>query len=183
MPTNFEEIVNKIISQLADRWSFGIYSREDIAQEIYVFCLKGLAKYDGKRNLYNFLFTHTKNRLKNLKRDEFFRPECPCDLCSFKEDGDTDHNDKRHCKRYLNWFRSNSLKSNIANPIKFTEKFDVVDEENRSCETVDMNDFLDNIENDLPIELRETYLKMKSGVHVNNRDKEEILEYLKKYTV
>lgn len=183
IPIEFDEVVKKITSSLAGKSTFGIYTKEDIAQEIYIFCLQSVKKYDGKRNLYNFLFTCCRRLLKNLYRNEFFRYECPCKLCSFKQEGETGHTDGKLCDVYKNWFRVNSMKSNLANPVKFTEKFDVIDNNKNAYEDVDNSDFLEKIENDLPIELRETYLKMKTGVHVSYKDKQLVLDYLKKYTI
>lgn len=181
-PENFEEYVGKIISLLANKSTFGIYDIDDISQEIYILCLDALDRYDGKRNLYNFLFTHTKNRLKNLKRNKYFRGECPCKLCDFKPEGETGHKNKKHCELYKNWYANNSRKSNIAQPIGFTENTDIADNNDSGQEEVDRRDFLELVEREIPLYLRETYLKMKSGVVVQNRDREKVLEFLKKYT-
>ena len=117
-----------------------------------------------------------------MKRDEFFRDDCPCKLCSFHIDGETKHEDGKHCKLYLNWFRANSMKSNLANPVKFSDHFDVVDECSAAEEKVDTDDFLEKVDREMPIQLRPTYLKMKSGVPVSHRDKQKVLEFLKQYS-
>lgn len=49
---------------------------EDIEQEVWVLCLDALSRYNPKLGeLENFLRNHVSNRLKNLKRDKYFRPD------------------------------------------------------------------------------------------------------------
>lgn len=45
------------------------YTIEDLKQEICIFCLDGINRYDaGRGNLFTFLFIHSRNRLLNLYR-------------------------------------------------------------------------------------------------------------------
>ena len=77
----FVDMVNGIANQLCDKFKFGYYDREDIKQECYIQAIDALDRYDTNRPLVNFLWSHIRNRLCNLKRDKYFRLEKPCDKC------------------------------------------------------------------------------------------------------
>ena len=47
---------------------------EDIEQEAFIIGAKAIDDYDG-RSLENFLYVHLNNRLKNFKRDNYYRLE------------------------------------------------------------------------------------------------------------
>ncbi len=180
-PVEFKEVVQNIVKYLSYKERFAYHSKEDIAQEIWGFCLDAVRRYDGKRNLYNFLLTHVKNRLKSFKRDTYFRYDCPCKLCTFKEDGKTDHKNKKHCKVYLKWLEVNNRKKNLASPI-FTDFFrneNLVVAGAGHEEAVDRKDFFDMVDRNLPVLLRESYLKMLSGVHVPIKDQELVISFIK----
>jgi len=48
---------------------------EDIEQEAFIIGMDALERYDGVRPLENFLSVHIKNRLKNFKRDNYYRQD------------------------------------------------------------------------------------------------------------
>lgn len=75
-----------IIQKIADHRNnskFAYYENDDITQEIWVFCLEALERFDGDKapklplvaQIEHFLNCHVSNRLKNLMRDKYFRPE------------------------------------------------------------------------------------------------------------
>lgn len=56
---------------------FAYYEKDDISQEVWALCLDALDRYDVDIGpLENYLVRHVSNRLKNLKRDRYFRPGC-----------------------------------------------------------------------------------------------------------
>lgn len=69
------ELISKIAKDLAPRYKFGSYTVDDIEQECYILALEALEKYDNVRPLENFLRTHLRRRLCNLRRDLFYRKE------------------------------------------------------------------------------------------------------------
>lgn len=105
-------IINKITKHRKNS-GFAYYEKDDIAQEIWVFCLEALQRFDADRaqdiptpdQIEHFLNHHVSNRLKNLMRDKYFRPEkdpiqqrhsqvrinlinaLPLDLCGSENDG------------------------------------------------------------------------------------------------
>jgi DNA-directed RNA polymerase specialized sigma24 family protein len=53
---------------------FAYFTGNDIMQEVWVICLKALEHYKSQNgNLENYLNRCVNNRLKNLKRDRYFR--------------------------------------------------------------------------------------------------------------
>lgn len=79
---NNKEILEKarpVIERLAklrsSNGAFAYYESEDVYQEIWCMCLEALDRYDPEIGpIENYLVTHVTNRLKNLKRDRYFRP-------------------------------------------------------------------------------------------------------------
>lgn len=70
---------NPIIERLAKarsaHGSFAYYETNDVYQEIWCMCLEALDRYNPKIGpIENYLTIHVTNRVKNLKRDKYFRP-------------------------------------------------------------------------------------------------------------
>ena len=68
-----------IIEQLAKNRSangaFAYYENSDVYQEVWTMCLEALERYDPAIGpIENYLVRHVTNRIKNLKRDKYFRP-------------------------------------------------------------------------------------------------------------
>jgi len=79
-------IATPIIQKIAahrKNGSFAYYEDSDIAQEIWIFCLEALNRFNADKaqnlpienQIEHFLNCHVSNRLKNLMRDKYFRPE------------------------------------------------------------------------------------------------------------
>lgn len=68
-------IIERIALTRSKNGAFAYYQGTDIAQEVWTMCLDALANYKpSKGTLENFLNVHVANRLKNLRRDRYFRP-------------------------------------------------------------------------------------------------------------
>lgn len=68
-----------IIEAIAERkrrtGAFAYFQGDDIAQEVWLICLRAVGEYDStKGKLENYLARCVENRLKNLRRDRYFRP-------------------------------------------------------------------------------------------------------------
>jgi DNA-directed RNA polymerase specialized sigma24 family protein len=88
LPDNYTEtevidIINTVADRLCYKFKFGYHSAEDMKQQARLYAWEGMEKYDGKRPLENFLWTHVRNRLYNFKRNNYSRLEKPCDTCEF----------------------------------------------------------------------------------------------------
>ena len=80
VPSNMSEeevvsTINKVASRLAHKFTFAFYELEDIKQEAFIIAMEAMNRYDEKKPLENFLFVHVANRLKNFKRDNYFRQD------------------------------------------------------------------------------------------------------------
>lgn len=68
-------MIQQIAHQRKNNNTFAHYTGDDIEQEIWVMCLDALCRYNPTVGpLEHFLNSHVTNRLKNLKRDKYFRP-------------------------------------------------------------------------------------------------------------
>jgi len=68
-------IIARIAGIRSKNGAFAYYTNEDISQEVWSMCLDALDRYDRSVGpLENYLVKHVSNRLKNLKRDKYFRP-------------------------------------------------------------------------------------------------------------
>ena len=148
-------IIGGVIKRLAPQFTFGYYDVEDIEQEAFIIAMAGLVKYEEHLPLENFMSVHIRNRLKNLKRDRFYRYEPPKD----GENGE-------------DWRRANEIKRNLMCPSDISQ----VNEE----KLVDSREFLDslayselmtNIKAKLSQELRADFMRMTDGVRLSKERK------------
>lgn len=148
------KIITTIAKKLAPRYVFGSYEKEDIEQEAIMMGLDGLKRHDGIRPLENFLYTHINNRLKNFKRDNYYRIT-------------TGSAEKvQQAKKDL-------FGAPVAiDPIVYVEE--------DMCEAIDVKEAIEKINRELPAKYRNDYLRMCSGVRVSKNKKMEILSLIKK---
>lgn len=80
------EIATPIINKIAESRrgkTFAYYQSDDISQEVWVLCLDALDRFDISKastpklpdQIERYLNSHVSNRLKNLMRDKYFRPD------------------------------------------------------------------------------------------------------------
>jgi DNA-directed RNA polymerase specialized sigma24 family protein len=68
-------IIERLAKSRSANGSFAYYEGGDVYQEIWCMCLEALSRYDPTIGpIENYLVRHVTNRLKNLKRDKYFRP-------------------------------------------------------------------------------------------------------------
>jgi hypothetical protein len=118
--------------------------------------------------LENFLYSSIRNALVNLRRDKFRRNDPPCprchtgDPCAAARDG--------CCDKYRSWQSRNQRKANLANPLALDHVSDEGERRANAPSTVETDaeiaEFLERIDAELPVELRQTYLQMRAGVSV-----------------
>ncbi len=181
IPDNMSEdevlaVIETIARRLAYKYKFGYHDIDDMKQQARLEAWKGLADYDGKRPLENFLWTHVRNRLYNFKRDKFERPDKPCLNCPLNayiesEDGCGLFNDKMECELYSGWINRNSRKRNIMTPIAIGS---VVDEhepnmkkEDNIVDILTRKEIIEILDREIPIEFRGDYLRLKFGTKVS----------------
>lgn len=75
MSSDQTEKIREIAKATAKKFVFPNYDEDDIEQEAFIIGLEAMSRYDPERPLENFLRVHIKNRLSNLRRDKYYRPD------------------------------------------------------------------------------------------------------------
>lgn len=178
------DTIDRISKKLAYKFKFGYHEIEDMRQQISIFAIEGLAKYDHQRPLENFLWTHVRNRLYNYKRDNYQRPDKPCDRCPFFDCSIA--NKDRDCKKYTNkldcteyavWDKRNRVKKNLM-------YFTTVEElqgciQNRNNQNHEYDEILRLLDEHLYGEERVSYLKIKYGSKISKQENNKLLKKIK----
>lgn len=178
----FLEVLNNISKRLVHKFRFGYHDIDDMKQQVAIFAMEGLAKFDNKRPLENFLWTHVRNRLFNYKRNNYQRPDKPCLTCPlydplYKNSSNqcSKYNNKNDCELYFSWYERNNSKKNIMTFHSIDsvgEKEDIKDPFSIT-QNKEIIDYLDI--HIVKPEYRENYLKLKNGLKLNK----PVLEKLK----
>jgi DNA-directed RNA polymerase specialized sigma24 family protein len=66
-------IIQSVAARLAPKYTFGYLDNEDLIQEAIIMGLEGYPRWDQTRPLENFISSHISNRLKNYRRDNYYR--------------------------------------------------------------------------------------------------------------
>jgi len=143
IPSNLSEqevvsVITKVCKKLAPKYVFASYEVEDIEQEAFLMGVEGLDRYDSNKPLENFMYAHINNRLKNFKRDNYYRFD------------------------YGNAQKIQDRKKSILEPVDISALYSVC----TSDETVDnahLAEILDLIDRKLPSDLRSDYLKLRTN--------------------
>lgn len=138
-----------IARKLAPKYVFAGYDEDDIAQEGFIIGIEGLERYDSSRPLSNFMYTHIANRLKNFKRDNYYR----LDIGSGQE-----IQDKK--KSILDAIDINAIHSIYSLQDNITD--------------VQIRDILDLIDRKLPHQYRRDYLRIQQNAALSKSRKIQI---------
>lgn len=177
------EVLDAVAKRLAPKFVFGYHSLEDIEQQARLIALEAVPRYDGKRNFYNFIFTHTKNRLCTYKRDNYERLNTPCEKCPFnawikETDECTKYENKFDCELYHKWLMRNSAKKNLMRPIGITcatgKNEEFMEIPNSIDNSVTKKEIVDIIESKLTSKQRKYWLKLKTGQKLKKAELEEV---------
>lgn len=169
----FLQVLDKITKKLIHKFKFGYHSVEDMKQQASIFALEALDRYDGKRPLENFLWTHVRNRLFNFKRNNYQRPDSPCIGCKFYDkhmknstNGCLEFSNKLDCNLYNSWFQRNENKKNIMQP-SYIENDQEYFSSNLGVDLVSNKEIVEYLDKNIEAEYREYYLKLKHGTKIN----------------
>jgi hypothetical protein len=185
------KVIDIIAKKLAYKFKFGYHEIEDMKQQISIFALEGLANYDHKRPLENFLWTHVRNRLFNYKRDNYQRPDKPCYNCPLYDphlaksySGCEKYNDKNSCNEYSHWYSRNNTKKNLMHLSTIDELKDYgsafTTQEDSLFSQISNGEIVNKIEENLSGDNRVVYLKLKNGGKVSKSDSEKLMSEIKK---
>ena len=175
------QTIDNIANRLASKFKFGYHEIEDMKQQARLFAWEGLKNYDGVRPLENFLWTHVRNRLYNFKRNNFGRPDKPCDTCPFfdrnffnaKGYGCKAYDNHEECDLYIGWTSRNTAKRNIMN----TTKLDLDIQDQNSVEsTMDREYVFNLVDSSLPVQYREDWIRLINNLKLPKARKEIIVK-------
>ena len=132
------EVITRVARKLAPKYVFASYEIEDIEQEAFLMGVEGLNRYDSNKPLENFMYTHINNRLKNFKRDNYYRFD------------------------YGNAQKIQDRKKSILEPVDISALYCVsIDDE--TVDNAHLSEMLDLIDRTLPADLRSDYLKLRTN--------------------
>jgi len=150
----------KIVTHhLAPKYTFGYHTVEDVEQEAFILALEALERFDTTKGgkLKTYIYTYVGNRLKNFKRDNYYRQEYTCKKC-----GQTDPLCKTCIKRA--WRAEQKVNILEANDIhSVTDDAALLKDHDWE---LDSQEIFDAINSQLSLALREDFLKIRDGVHV-----------------
>lgn len=148
------EKIQKIARALAPKYVFDCYDREDIEQEAILMGIDALSRYDKNRPLENFLYTHISNRLKNFKRDNYYRAN---------PNGEPER---------IQQNKKNILDAGTLNEgtVFFEQNLDDI---------IDNKEVIERINQKLPASYRKDYLRLCANAHVPTKRKQELYSLIK----
>ena len=142
--------ISSIAKKIAHKYVFASYQSEDIEQEAFLIGMECLSRYDQARPLENFLYTHMNNRLKNFKRDNYYRH---------------DHGNAQ---------KAQDRKKSILEPLSFEYLYTLHDKE-EVVNQAHFKEMLDLIDEKLPHNMRKDYLKLKANSFLLKKRKADII--------
>ena len=184
LPNNYTEeevlaIIADISKKLSFKFKFGYHAREDMEQQASLFAWEGLEKYDGRKPLENFLWVHVRNRLFNFKRNNFGRPNKPCDNCplnAYVNNRCTAFTNLRNCEHYEKWYLRNSAKQNLLSSKEYIDNKEP--SENDPGELISNRELINLIEQRIPHDIRKDWVKLKNNIKITKRRRLQILEII-----
>tara|TARA_R110000744_G_scaffold102116_3_gene196468 strand:- start:3587 stop:4087 length:501 start_codon:yes stop_codon:yes gene_type:complete len=154
IPSNMSEqevvdTITRVAEKLSGKYTFAFYTIDDIRQEAFIIGMEALERYDENKPLENFLFVHIANRLKNFKRDNYFR----------QDEGKAEKVQNR--------------KKNLLEPANL-ENFSVAHHSQDFISKISDTEVLDLIKKRIPARMRADYLRMCAGVPISKNRRLEI---------
>ena len=180
----FLKVLDNISKRLCHKFRFAYHNIDDMKQQAAIFALEGLQKYDNKRPLENFLWTHVRNRLFNYKRNNYQRPDKPCLTCPlFDKHLKVSNNqcskylDKQECDSYRIWSKRNDSKKNIIQPSYIEEDLNPIKSKDISS-FIQNQEIIDFLDSNIESEYRESYLKLKHGLKIPKQQLDKLKKHI-----
>lgn len=153
MDDDIIQTILKVAKNIAPKYAFAHYTKEDLIQEAILMGMDAHKRWDGKRPFENFVANHISRRLKTFKRDKYFRPASNGAEIS----------------------KAQKAKKNINSPEKITFDLPI---KNRKGDG-SYNEIFSEIDHLIPISLRKEYLKLRDGQKISAASKKKIIEIMK----
>ena len=148
------EVITRVARKLAPKFVFASYDAYDI-QEAFLMGIEGLKRYDSSKPLENFMYAHINNRLKNFKRDNYYRFD------------------------YGNAQKIQERKKSILEPMDIAALYSVSTED-ETISNAHIAEMLDLIDRKLPSELRGDYLRLQTNSSLPKGRKAIVIEAIEK---
>lgn len=152
--------MTRVVDRIAHKYRFGYFDIDDIKQEAFIIAMEAMDRYDEARPLENFLAVHISNRLKNFKRDNFFRPDYVPPSGKIINDNNT--------KRFL-------MEPLDIDNIRDEHERNMRGEEN-IVDDLAKKELMSIVDTSLDMGLRSDYLRILHGVYVPKPRREQIYE-------
>ena len=179
----FLEVLDNISKRLGHKFRFGYHDFEDMKQQAAIFALEGLERYDNTKPLENFLWTHVRNRLFNYKRNNYQRPDKPCNTCPlFDKTYKCSNNqcskftNKTDCELYVSWANRNEAKKNIMQPTYIEQ--DPLNKKSDFFSYIQNSEIIQFLDTHITAEYRESYLRLKSGEKLPKQQLVKLQKYI-----
>ena len=158
-PNNLSEheidVITRVSKKLAPKFVFASYETEDIEQEAFLMGAEGLTRYDSSKPLENFMYSHINNRLKNFKRDNYYRFD------------------------YGNAQKIQDRKKNILEPMDIAALY-AVSTEDETVSNAHMAETIELIDRKLPAELRGDYLRLQANSPLSKGRKAIVIQTIER---
>lgn len=150
--------IEKIADRLSHKYVFGFFSEEDIRQEAIIIGLEAVQnRWDRIRPLENFLSIHIGNRLKNFKRNNYFRRDV----------------EESNTKRSI----TNNNKKSLMEP---SELGDVCQrEECNFVKDIQKSEIINNLLDKMPQEIKADFYRLANNVAISKNRKNKVIDFVK----
>lgn len=142
--------------------------------------LNALDKYDGSRPLENYLWVHVRNRLYNFKRNNYARPDKPCDNCPLKAYVNhecTAFKNIMECEHYSKWFDRNEVKKSLMATKEQDDQSAPLSREESPIEDKILGKQIYNlIGSNIPVSMREDWIRYTNKVKLAKNKREALFE-------
>jgi len=181
IPENYTEeevvvIIQRIAGKLANKFKFGYHEMDDMKQQGALFAWEGIAKYDNVRPLENFLWVHVRNQLFNFKRNNFARPDKPCDDCPLKAYTNlqcTAFTNMNDCEAYDRWESRNQSKKSLMSTKE--ELKGAFDDTSAVEDRVFAGELFRIVNSNIHYSLREDWIRFTNKLKLNKKRREELM--------
>ena len=158
IPNNLDEkeaieTITKVVKKLAPKFVFASYEIDDIEQEAFLMGVEALSRYDSSKPLENFMYAHINNRLKNFKRDNYYRFD------------------------YGNAQKIQDRKKNILEPMDIAALYSLSTDD-ETVGNAHITEMIELIDRKLPSELRGDYLRLQTNAPLPKGRKALIIDVI-----
>lgn len=173
------EIITRIGRRLAHKFRFSYFTIEDMEQEAFIAAIDGLERYDESRPLENFLSVHIHNRLFNLKRNKFCRPDTPCLKCplnAWVKGSCTAFENRSDCEIFHKW----EVKTQEKITLHSHKESDIDQMDNEEeLDKVEAKEIFNLIDKQMPLAFREDWIRYYNKLKLSKTKRIEVIKVIK----